>query len=151
MGCGSSKATEVSSTQATRHANPNSIASVEWKQIPEGVNGVRRGGGAGTGNSIAFEVPVSESIIKKHPPRRLQKLEDQQIATLNHQTIEEKQAEADRRRQRILSQRVQSAKRRSTQTARSGSRSADLDIAEGKAPPILRPIGGDGDDGGASL
>ena len=97
MGCGSSKATEVSSTQATRGSRgPNSISSVDRKQIPEGVNGIKHG----DGNSIAFEVP-SDSIIKKHPPKRLQKLEDQQISALNHQSIEEKQAEADIRRQRV--------------------------------------------------
>ncbi|XP_023722196.1 uncharacterized protein LOC111872472 isoform X2 [Cryptotermes secundus] len=61
--------------------------------------------------SLAFEVPVAqESIIRKHPPRRLQRLEDQQI-TLSHELLDEKQEEAKQRRFQILSQRVQSAKR----------------------------------------
>jgi hypothetical protein len=47
---------------------------------------------------LAFEVPVTEeSIIRKHPPRRLQRLEDQQI-TLSHELLDEKQEEAKQRR-----------------------------------------------------
>jgi hypothetical protein len=47
---------------------------------------------------MAFEVPVTEeSIIRKHPPRRLQRLEDQQI-TLSHELLDEKQEEAKQRR-----------------------------------------------------
>jgi hypothetical protein len=51
-----------------------------------------------TVQSLAFEVPVAEeSIIRKHPPRRLQRLEDQQIA-LSHELLDEKQEEAKQRR-----------------------------------------------------
>jgi hypothetical protein len=51
-----------------------------------------------TAQSLAFEVPVAgESIIRKHPPRRLQRLEDQQI-TLSHELLDEKQEEAKQRR-----------------------------------------------------
>jgi hypothetical protein len=47
---------------------------------------------------MAFEVPATEeSIIRKHPPRRLQRLEDQQIA-LSHELLDEKQEEARQRR-----------------------------------------------------
>ncbi|XP_067013232.2 factor associated with metabolism and energy [Anabrus simplex] len=61
---------------------------------------------------MAFEVIVNnESLIRKHPPRRLQRLEDQQV-TLTHQLLDEKQAEAEQRRNQILTQRVQSAKQR---------------------------------------
>ncbi|CAG0915871.1 unnamed protein product [Notodromas monacha] len=77
------------------------------------------------GQPVAFEVPANESIVKKHPPKRLAKLEDiQQNVSITHETIEEKQAEAERRRKEILNNRVQSAKRRtSQQSARSRSRS----------------------------
>jgi hypothetical protein len=51
-----------------------------------------------TAQSLAFEVPAAEeSIIRKHPPRRLQRLEDQQI-TLSHELLDEKQEEAKQRR-----------------------------------------------------
>lgn len=53
---------------------------------------------------------MEESIIRKHPPRRLQRLEDQQLM-LSHELLDEKQEEARQRRFQILSQRVQSAKR----------------------------------------
>ncbi|KAK7073376.1 hypothetical protein SK128_016706 [Halocaridina rubra] len=73
------------------------------------------------GRAVAFEVAPpeeqSDSLIKKHPPRKFQKLEDQQQNTsLTQEILEEKQAIAEKRRQEILSQRVQSAK---TRTARS--------------------------------
>ncbi|GLG93201.1 Uncharacterized protein GBIM_00667 [Gryllus bimaculatus] len=61
---------------------------------------------------MAFEVPVNEeSLIRKHPPKRLQRLEDQQIM-LTHELLDEKQAEAEQRRLQILTQRIQSAKQR---------------------------------------
>ena len=51
-----------------------------------------------TAQPLAFEVPASEeSIIRKHPPRRLQRLEDQQLA-LSHELLDEKQEEARQRR-----------------------------------------------------
>ncbi|BES99628.1 Hypothetical protein NTJ_12445 [Nesidiocoris tenuis] len=68
---------------------------------------------ARTSQGLAFEVPIEDgetNIIKKHPPKRFQKLEDQQISSLTHRLLDEKQAEAEQRRQQILSQRVQSAK-----------------------------------------
>ncbi|CAG2055606.1 unnamed protein product [Timema podura] len=63
---------------------------------------------------MAFEVPVTEeSLIRKHPPKRFQKLEDQQMTTpLSKEMLDERQAEARSRRIQILSQRVQSAKQR---------------------------------------
>ncbi|XP_049806682.1 uncharacterized protein LOC126249073 [Schistocerca nitens] len=61
---------------------------------------------------LAFEVPVTtESLIRRHPPRRLKRLEDQQLP-LTHQLLDEKQAEAEQRRHQILTQRVQSAQQR---------------------------------------
>nr|CAD7259314.1 unnamed protein product [Timema shepardi] len=63
---------------------------------------------------MAFEVPVKEeSLIRKHPPKRFQKLEDQQMTTpLSKEMLDERQAEARSRRIQILTQRVQSAKQR---------------------------------------
>ncbi|XP_024085495.1 uncharacterized protein LOC106665201 isoform X2 [Cimex lectularius] len=69
---------------------------------------------AQTTKGLAFEVPITdeENLIKKHPPKRLQRLEDQQMPNLTHRLLDEKQAEAEQRRQQILSQRIQSAKAR---------------------------------------
>ncbi|XP_068202129.1 chemotaxis regulatory protein ChePep isoform X2 [Palaemon carinicauda] len=77
------------------------------------------------GRAVAFEVATPEeegdSLIKRHPPKKFQRLEDQQqqASELTQELLEEKQVEAERRRQEILSQRVQSAKQR---TARSAGR-----------------------------
>ncbi|XP_014273310.1 uncharacterized protein [Halyomorpha halys] len=66
--------------------------------------------------SLAFEVPLhddeEDNVIKKHPPKRLQRLEDQQLPPLTHEALDEKQAEAEQRRLQILNQRIQSAKAR---------------------------------------
>lgn len=51
---------------------------------------------------IAFQEEGEESIIKKHPPKRFQRLEEQQMspkATLNK--LQEKLDEADIRRQQV--------------------------------------------------
>ncbi|XP_045611761.1 uncharacterized protein [Procambarus clarkii] len=92
------------------------------------------------GRPVAFEVaPVdpSESIIRRHPPRKFQKLEEQQQqqqqqgSALTQEMLEEKQAEAERRRQELLSQRVQSAKHRTARSAgRMRSRPSDGDEVE---------------------
>lgn len=63
---------------------------------------------------MAFEVPVhenEESIIKKHPPKRFRKLEEQQQdpKDLTHQLIDERISEAEARRREILDQRIRSA------------------------------------------
>lgn len=44
-----------------------------------------------------------ESLIKKHPPMRLQRLEDQQVTPLTHRLLEEKQLEAEQRRLQVTS------------------------------------------------
>jgi len=68
---------------------------------------------------LAFEVPIfdnPESLIKKHPPKRLQKLGEvdgpEDISNLTHKELDERQKEAERRRRAILNQRVMSAKTR---------------------------------------
>ncbi|XP_022904389.1 uncharacterized protein [Onthophagus taurus] len=81
-------------------------------------------------NGLSFEVPMlkeSESIIKKHPPRRFQKLEEQQTSpSLSLVKLREKLDEAEIRRQQILQQRVQSAKTRYASRSK-GNKSNDED------------------------
>ncbi|CAL4122526.1 unnamed protein product [Meganyctiphanes norvegica] len=101
---------------------PDSTEKIQHQQLPEALpslptppsSGQSRGG-------VAFEVevPVTDaSIVKRHPPRKFQKLEDQQLgATLTQEKLEEKQAVAEKRRQEILTQRVQSAKQRMGRSA----------------------------------
>ena len=50
-----------------------------------------------------------ESLIKKHPPRRLQRLEDQQ-QSLTHELIDEKQAEAEQRRNNVSREKMDKKK-----------------------------------------
>ncbi|XP_053659967.1 uncharacterized protein LOC128709008 [Anopheles marshallii] len=60
----------------------------------------------------AFEIPLSdtenpESLIKKHPPRRLKRLEEQSGSTPSIEDLEEKLATAESRRQQFLANRSQ--------------------------------------------
>ncbi|XP_019878684.1 uncharacterized protein LOC109606583 [Aethina tumida] len=77
------------------------------------VNNLQKGS-----NGLSFEIAFEEdkdgeSIIKKHPPKRFQKLEEQQTSpTVTLVKLQEKLEEAEIRRQQILQQRVQSAKYR---------------------------------------
>ncbi|GAB6020618.1 hypothetical protein CHUAL_003293 [Chamberlinius hualienensis] len=74
---------------------------------------------------VSFEISAKdekerankESIIKKHPPKRLQKLEDQNEVTT--QKILEKQMSAKERRTQHLQERIQSSKLSRRGTARS--------------------------------
>ncbi|XP_001189437.1 vicilin-like seed storage protein At2g18540 [Strongylocentrotus purpuratus] len=69
--------------------------------------------------ALAFEVMVDhdkdqgESIIARHPPRRLQKLEMKREPTLTADMIEEKLMESEERRRQVLEERGQSSKRSS--------------------------------------
>ncbi|KAF5286149.1 hypothetical protein FQR65_LT12907 [Abscondita terminalis] len=67
-------------------------------------------------NGMSFDIPFEEegeSIIKKHPPKRFQKLEDDQLSSpLSLNQLQEKLDEAELRRQQILQNRVQSAQLR---------------------------------------
>ncbi|MPC56422.1 hypothetical protein E2C01_050383 [Portunus trituberculatus] len=87
------------------------------------------GSGKGGTRAVAFEVgppDASESLIRRHPPRKFQRLEDQQQGnTITQEKLEEKQATAERRRQEILTQRVQSAKHRSATRMRPHPDDAD--------------------------
>ena len=51
---------------------------------------------------LAFEIPGAEdaSLIKRHPPLRFRKLEEQQVE-MNHEMINLKQAEAEKRRSAV--------------------------------------------------
>ncbi|XP_050067558.1 uncharacterized protein LOC126556343 [Anopheles maculipalpis] len=60
----------------------------------------------------AFEIPLGdsdnpESLIKKHPPRRLKRLEEQSSSTPSIEDLEEKLATAESRRQQFLANRSQ--------------------------------------------
>uniref|UniRef100_A0A182KAM5 Uncharacterized protein n=1 Tax=Anopheles christyi TaxID=43041 RepID=A0A182KAM5_9DIPT len=60
----------------------------------------------------AFEIPLGDSehpdsLIKKHPPRRLKRLEEQSSATPSIEDLEEKLATAESRRQQFLANRSQ--------------------------------------------
>lgn len=123
MGCGSSKVAVVPTAEGC-------MVGDNGKKAPSTCPAVKVQGAdssdpscedisisARTSNGLAFEVPLhdntdDESLIKKHPPRRLQRLEEQQVTQLTHHLLQEKQAEAEQRRLQILSQRVASAKAR---------------------------------------
>ncbi|KAK5650258.1 hypothetical protein RI129_001287 [Pyrocoelia pectoralis] len=66
-----------------------------------------------TQNGLSFDISFEnedESIIRKHPPRRFQKLEDDQLSSsLSLDRLQEKLDEAEVRRQQILQNRIQSA------------------------------------------
>lgn len=54
--------------------------------------------------AIAFSVPLTddeESLVKKHPPKRLRKLEGEQSPPLTREMLTEKLAEAEQRRQQV--------------------------------------------------
>uniref|UniRef100_A0A182M441 Uncharacterized protein n=1 Tax=Anopheles culicifacies TaxID=139723 RepID=A0A182M441_9DIPT len=60
----------------------------------------------------AFEIPLGDtenpdSLIKKHPPRRLKRLEEQSSSTPSIEDLEEKLATAESRRQQFLANRSQ--------------------------------------------
>lgn len=54
--------------------------------------------------AVAFSVPLTEdedSVVKKHPPKRLRMLEEQNSPPLTHQMLLEKLADAEQRRQQV--------------------------------------------------
>ncbi|XP_073970447.1 uncharacterized protein [Rhodnius prolixus] len=121
MGCNASKvvipvAEEATETPET--AEDASTKSTETFTVPAPPNDNNGDDditiSARTSNGLAFEVPISEeeNVIKRHPPKRLQRLEDQQMPSLTHRLLDEKQAEAEQRRLQILNQRIRSAKSR---------------------------------------
>lgn len=69
---------------------------------------------------LAFEVPgePKESLVRRHPPLRFRKLEDQQVE-LSQEMINLKQAEAEKRRSAFMTQRAKSARASSAARMRS--------------------------------
>ncbi|XP_037072639.1 uncharacterized protein LOC119093738 [Pollicipes pollicipes] len=67
-------------------------------------------------SAIAFEIPLEagESLIQRHPPKRFQRLEDNQLTL---EIFEGKHANAAERRSKLLNQRVQSARVRNLRSA----------------------------------
>lgn len=56
--------------------------------------------------AVAFNVPLAEdedSVVKKHPPKRLRMMEGQQSPPLTHEMLLEKLADAEQRRQQVTS------------------------------------------------
>ncbi|XP_076314841.1 uncharacterized protein LOC143227262 [Tachypleus tridentatus] len=92
MGCGSSKAV------TTEETNSTVLPPAEPKNtVPP---------------PVAFEVPLEEeSIIKRHPPKRLQRLEELQQKVLTVDEIEEKQKKALERREEVLQERIRSSQK----------------------------------------
>ncbi|KRT81577.1 hypothetical protein AMK59_6139 [Oryctes borbonicus] len=102
-------------------------------------------------SGLSFEIPAddenADSIIKKHPPKRFQKLEDQQTyPTLSLEKLQEKLDEAEIRRQQILQQRIQSAKHRNVLRKQASVMSADnengtnyLKVPEDVPPAVINP------------
>ncbi|CAH1173732.1 unnamed protein product [Phaedon cochleariae] len=100
------------------HPPQNNIHQLEPDDIPAEllenatVNNVLKGAN-GLSFEIAFEEGESEeSIVKKHPPRRiLERLEEPPSSPVTLDKLQEKLDEAEIRRQQILAQRVHSAKK----------------------------------------
>merc|ERR1719495_723834 len=67
----------------------------------------REGSRVESAKPLAFEVPGVEdaSLIKRHPPLRFRKLEEQQVE-INQEMINLKQAEAEKRRSAIIQERA---------------------------------------------
>lgn len=89
---------------------------------------------------MAFDIPFVDedtpstdgSIVKKHPPKRLQRLEEQQqnVAPVSLEELQEKQQEAENRRLQYLQLRAQSAKRK---YAMRNNNNGDDENIEGKS------------------
>lgn len=93
-------------------------------KIEDGEVGVSTGNDAQNNNvkpvyqkGVAFEVDLKdgnkESLIKKHPPRRLQKLENAPRPKLTLEELEEQQKISSKRRLQALEQKAESSKRSS--------------------------------------
>ncbi|EEB18506.1 hypothetical protein Phum_PHUM516590, partial [Pediculus humanus corporis] len=68
---------------------------------------------------LAFDIPADdeESIIKKHPPKKIKKLQKNEnlTKTLTHEELNAKLQEAEMRRREFLNQRIQSAQIKNNQ------------------------------------
>ncbi|XP_033229163.1 uncharacterized protein CCDC198-like [Belonocnema kinseyi] len=112
MGCGSSTDVikNVSLSEHEKALSPrNSVPNSRSSPLHENNNSKTF-----LPQPLAFEVPINDeetSIIKKHPPMKFQRLEEQQMPEpeVTLKMLLKRQAEAEVRRQRILNMRVQSA------------------------------------------
>ena len=78
----------------------NEINESESKSVSDESKASSNGGSrVKSAKPLAFEVEGSEdaSLIKRHPPLRFRRLEDQQVE-INHEMINIKQEEAEKRR-----------------------------------------------------
>lgn len=137
MGCGGSKNEVIkTSSDITEEADNNNItknkAVTQTKEtlaadatdlpgaVEDRVETESEGFGSSAASSagkrekaLAFTVPGDEdrdpSLIRKHPPLRFRKLEDQQVE-ISQEMINIKQAEAEKRRSAIIQERAKSAR-----------------------------------------
>lgn len=85
--------------------------------------------------AVAFEIPADpeeekkegESIVKKHPPKRLLRLEEQPSSTLTAEDIAEKHKKAEERRQELLDEKIQKAK---SSQGKEGSTGSDSKVSD---------------------
>ncbi|XP_017779113.1 PREDICTED: uncharacterized protein LOC108564549 [Nicrophorus vespilloides] len=116
MGNGESQLGEVRKVSVTRRASEvPALEGVEpqTEMLENGTVNNMHEKSNGLSFDIAFGEEADESIIKKHPPKRFQRLEEQQqeeTPNLSLAKLQEKLDEAEIRRQQILKQRVASAK-----------------------------------------
>lgn len=89
MGCGGSTAVQPA---------PDDFKGGKMPPIPQ--------------SPVAFEVTLDDAnnLVKRHPPKRLQRLGEQPTSPITHETIAERLAEAEARRLQLLNQRIESAK-----------------------------------------
>ncbi|RWS10873.1 uncharacterized protein B4U79_05892, partial [Dinothrombium tinctorium] len=111
MGCGAAKATQTNEHITSNHGKE---AKIERKIIDESKHDSNRPS-TPVPKPVAFEITTAEngesgkneeSIVKKHPPKRLQRLEEQAPNILTVKDLAEKQQKAEERRQNILEERV---------------------------------------------
>ncbi|XP_050689726.1 uncharacterized protein LOC126982045 [Eriocheir sinensis] len=124
-----SKPVEAPTTAPVIRQNGTELSAPALEdQLPEST--LQHASAHSGGRAVAFEVRPpdanNESLIRRHPPRKFQKLEDQQQnSIITQEQLEEKQAIAEKRRQEILSQRVQSAKHRTAAARLRGTDDGD--------------------------
>ncbi|KAJ8931436.1 hypothetical protein NQ314_015653 [Rhamnusium bicolor] len=154
MGCSAAKNLAVEPLDGNKSSDLSNGNGVRKVSIPSGipplegedlqtemlesatVNNIQKGP-SGLSFEIAFdEEKVEESIIKKHPPKRFQRLEEPPTSPITLDKLQEKLEEAEIRRQQILAQRVQSAKYRNQLKKQSsvGSNPEEEDPAHLKVP-----------------
>lgn len=125
MGCGSSRINPGGDTEAaTPRPNP---AKSRNGLMPNGESNYNKKSNVDTNanisdqkpvpKSVAFEVLLddkkSDSLIKKHPPMRIQKLEPLSVPVLTPEMLAEKQRLADEKRERELQKRASASRKKS--------------------------------------